>query len=233
MKTVLIPKGETVCYESLETERLIVQGCVKVTYGIHAKSISGNGTVIAGTVEADDIRAHSIESASVICKRLLAANVHTPELIASDSAAVSTFLSSAYVKTGKLTVAVGEIDQVEANTVINTGTRQRSLLGLLIVSALRCLWARLAVKPIHGTDSDTTDTAGEPAAIPAAPTPPKQETPEPEAPEPEAVDEELNRIINLFKLTRESGYTLRIVPGTPEENAPVFDFDTGRILRAA
>ena len=47
------------------------------------------------------------------------------------------------------------------------------------------------------------------------------------------MDEELNRVINLFKLAREQGYTLRLIPGTPEENAPVFDFDQGRIIRPA
>lgn len=31
MKTVYIPKGETVRYETLETDRLVVKGCLKVT----------------------------------------------------------------------------------------------------------------------------------------------------------------------------------------------------------
>jgi hypothetical protein len=47
------------------------------------------------------------------------------------------------------------------------------------------------------------------------------------------VDEELNRFINTFKLLRESGYTLKIIPGTPEETAPVFDFENQRIVRPA
>ena len=42
-----------------------------------------------------------------------------------------------------------------------------------------------------------------------------------------------SRIIGLFKLSREQGYTLKLVPGTPEENAPVFDFATERIIRPA
>lgn len=29
------------------------------------------------------------------------------------------------------------------------------------------------------------------------------------------------------------GYTLKLIPGTPEENAPVFDFENERILRPA
>ena len=51
--------------------------------------------------------------------------------------------------------------------------------------------------------------------------------------EPEALDEELNRIVGIFKLAREQGYTLKLIPGTPEENAPVFDFENERILRPA
>ena len=50
---------------------------------------------------------------------------------------------------------------------------------------------------------------------------------------PEPVDEELNRIVGIFKLAREQGYTLKLIPGTPEENAPVFDFEHERILRNA
>ena len=51
--------------------------------------------------------------------------------------------------------------------------------------------------------------------------------------EPVAVDEELNRIVGIFKLARELGYTLKLIPGTPEENAPVFDFENERIIRNA
>ena len=41
MKTVYIPKGETVHYESLVTEHLVVHGHLHVTYGIKAKTITG------------------------------------------------------------------------------------------------------------------------------------------------------------------------------------------------
>ena len=72
MKTVYIPKGETVRYETLETDRLVVKGCLKVTYGIKARSISGNGVITAGTVSADDICVGDLEATSVTCQRLIA-----------------------------------------------------------------------------------------------------------------------------------------------------------------
>ena len=49
----------------------------------------------------------------------------------------------------------------------------------------------------------------------------------------DADDFELQRMIGTFKLLRSKGYTLRILPGTPEENAPVFDFAAERIQPAA
>lgn len=98
MKTIYIPKGETIRYESLATEHLVVHGCLQVTCGITAKTITGYGTVHAGTVNADVIRVDDMDAGSIVCKRLLAKRVQSPEVFASESAAVSCFLSSAYVR---------------------------------------------------------------------------------------------------------------------------------------
>lgn len=72
MKTIYIPKGETVHYESLSTEHLIVEGTLEVTYGVVAKQIDGDGVIHAGTVEADIIRIRCIETARTVCRRLIA-----------------------------------------------------------------------------------------------------------------------------------------------------------------
>ena len=213
MKTVYIPKEETVRYETLETDRLVVKGCLKVAYGIKAKTISGGGMIIAGTVSADDIRVDDLEAASVTCQRLIAKRVQTPELFAFESAAVSCFLSSAFVATGKLTVALSEIDEVKADEVIHLKPRKRSLFRLLLASALRSFWTSLTARPVK---DEVMDADFEPVK--------KDEEP---------VDEELNRFIGMFKLARESGYTLKIIPGTPEENAPVFGTGSGTDIRPA
>lgn len=208
MKTVYIPKGETVRYETLETDRLVVKGCLKVTYGIKAKTISGGGMITAGTVSADDIRVDDLEAASVTCQRLIAKRVQTPELFAFESAAVSCFLSSAFVATGKLTVALSEIDEVKADEVIHLKPKKRSLFRLLLASALRSLWTHLTVPAARGKPVD---------AVPAAE---PQDAPAGESEE--TKDDELARLVAVFKLLRDSGYTLKILPGTPEENAPRF-----------
>ncbi len=212
MKTVYIPKGETVSYETLETEHLVVKGCLKVAYGIKAKTISGGGIITAGTVSADDIRVDDLETSSVTCQRLIAKRVQTPELFAFESAAVSCFLSSAFVATGKLTVALSEIDEVKADEVIHLKPQKRSLFRLLLASALRSFWTSLTART---QKAEVMDADFKPV---------KDEEP---------VDEELNRVIGMFKLSRESGYTLKIIPGTPEENAPVFGAGSEKDIRPA
>ena len=219
MKTVYIPKGETVRYESLMTEHLVVHGCLEVTRGIKARTIAGQGTINAGSIDADVIRVDDVEAGSIVCKRLLAKRVET----------------------GRLTVTLSEIDEVKAEEVVNLTPKKRTLFGTLLASLLRSFWTALTV---HGQKEPTVMTDACEAVPEGVTGSAREETQEPEAEqaapreeesavEPEAVDEELNRIVAIFKLAREQGYTLKLIPGTPEENAPVFDFENERILRPA
>lgn len=220
MKTIYIPKGETVSYEKLVTDRIVVKGCLKVLDGVKAKTISGNGTIYAGSVSADDVRADDLEAASVTCKRLIAKRVQTPQLIASESAAVSCYLAASYVETGKLTVAASEICEVKAEEIIHLTPKKRTLFGLLLVSALRSLWTWLTAPTAK---NEPMDAAWKPVAKEPVKTPEK-----PAEESPEKNDPELARMIAMFNFLRESGYTLKILPGTPEENAPAFDFTHGK-----
>ena len=244
MKTVYIPKGETVCYESLETEHLVVKGCLKVTYGISAKSVSGDGVLFAQTIHADDIRAREIDSGSVICKRLLADQVQARELIAVESAAVSTFLAAQTIKAGRLTVTVSEVDAVEAAEVINMDAKRRSLFGLLLISALRSLWTVMTMSPERksknrnemetqddddhrgGSNSGDDPVMREKIAKTVREIIEQQKASTAVKPEEEKQDFEMKRIQSIFKLLRDQGYTLQIIPGRPEDNAPILDFET-------
>ena len=232
MKTIYIPKGETVTYESLTTEHLVVEGCLKTAYGVKARTISGNGVISAESIAADVIRARELEANTIICKRLIAQRVEAPEVFASESAVVSCYLSAAYVDAGMVTVALSEVDTMNARQVINLAPKKRGLLATLVLSTLRAFWVRLTAPAAPVMDAEyepiADDDETEPDAEAAA-----SVAPEPENDAAEAQDEELNRFVNLFKLTRESGYTLRIIPGTPEENAPVFDMETEKIIRPA
>ena len=249
MKTVYIPKGETVNYESLVTDRLVVRGSIYVTGDIKARIICGDGVVHAGTVHADSIRVDELETAETVCRRLLAKRVYTPTLVASDCATVSCFLSSAYVETGKLTVAVSEIDQLKADEVVNLCPKKRGMLGTLLAAALRSFWVTLtaprAKKAPKAEAAAPAETA--PDEPPADLDPAVWEeiartvrelleqgrAAENHISSEEDEDFELKRVVSMYKLLREHGYTLRILPGTPEENAPTFDFESETILRPA
>ncbi len=257
MKTIYIPKGECVCYQSLTTEHLIVKGRLDVVDGIYAKQIDGDGLIFAGSIHADTIRADELDAGMIVCDKLLAKRVSAPEVFASSGMAISSFLSASYVETPKLTVAISEIDVVNAQEVINLPPKKRGLMGTLIASAWRSFWLSLVTKkeksvPMDADYVQVEDEASPNVADESTPEEEQEIAPElkeqiqktvcdimeqqknvDEANQMEQEDFELKRFIALFKMNRDSGYTLRIVPGTPEENAPVFDFDQETILRTA
>lgn len=233
MKTIYIPKGETVRHESLYADRIVVDGCLQVEHGLDAKVISGKGIIHAGKVTANIIRISTLDACTVMCKRLLADRVDAPEVFASESVTVSCVLFSCLVKTPKLTAAVCDVEELEATDVVKVPAKRRSLFGILLYTTLQSLWLALQAAMTRGEAIDADYEPVQPAE--------EESTEQPEETTPvqdadgtaEPVDEELNRMINLFKLAREQGYTLRLIPGTPEENAPVFDFDQERIIRPA
>ena len=247
MKTIYIPKGETVRYDTLATEHLIVKGFLQVTGDLKAKTISGSGVISAGSVSADRISIGELEAAAVISKRLIAKKVMAPEVFASESAAVSCFFSASYVETGKLTVSISEINDVKADEVVHPTSKKRSLFGTLLASVLRSFWTALTTPKTRGevldaeyvsaaaAEKDTKHDQEENVEIPVQ----KEEVEVTSgeivqrSEQEEESDLELKRIVAIFNLLRDEGYTLKIVPGTPEENAPVFDFPTERIIRPA
>ena len=187
MKTVYIPKGEIVRYESLMTEHLVVHGCLQVSNGIKARTITGQGTISAGTIDADVIRVDDVEAGSIVCKRLLAKRVQSPEVFASESATVSCFLSAAYVETGRLTVTLSEIDEVKAEEVVNLTPKKRTLFGTLLASLLRSFWIALTV---HGQKEPTVMTDACEAMPEGVTESTQEETQEPEAEQAAPCEEE-------------------------------------------
>lgn len=232
MKSIYIPKGQTAHYESLYADRIVVDGCLRVDHGLDAKVISGRGFIHAGKVSANIIRTGTLDACSVMCKHLMANRVDAPEVFASGSITVSCVLSACLVETPKLTVAVCEVEELKAKHVVKVPAKRWSLFGILFYTSLQALWLAIQAAMTRGTAIDADYEPVRPVEEATAEEPAPVEEVE-EAAEPEPVDEELNRVINLFKLSRDAGYTLRIVPGTPEENAPTFDVDSGQIIRPA
>ena len=247
MKTVYIPAGEAYHYETLITDNVIIHGYLNVTNGLKAKHISGKGFLLAGEVSADTIDINELECGTVICRRLLAQRVSVNEAMISESAAVSRFFSANYVKVPSLTVAVSEIGEADADEIVHLTPKPRGMILTLLLSMLRTFWLRLTASRPQGRFEKPRTETEEPSDTPED-TETKaniakivqevlaQQAAEKAACENDANDAddfELQRMIGTFKLLRSKGYTLRILPGTPEENAPVFDFAAESIQPAA
>ena len=251
MKSVYIPKGESESYGCLVIDNLVVNGHLNVENELKARHISGHGVITAGRISADDIAVDEIETSSVICKRLLAKRVSTAEVFASDCTVVSCFLEASYVETGRLTTALSTVSEVNADEVIRLTPRKRGMLLTLFLSALRSIWLALTAPPKEevetereeyaedgedGEDEDDTTDRDMREVISRTVREVMEEeirrTRQKEREE-DAADFELKRIVSIFKLLREQGYTLRMLPGTPEENAPVFDYENDELIRPA
>lgn len=234
MKTVYVPRGETVKYDSLYTENLVVDGYLYVSGDIKATNVSGRGFISADTISADIIRIGELETVTITCGSLIAKRVQTSELYASESVAASCFLAAEIVRADRLTVSVSEINSVDADEIINLVPKRRSLFGTLVASALRSLWARLTAPELAEPSLVQEETYDAPYRY-AEDVSEEFSVEEVEdlAAGDDPYDEELNRFVAMFKLARSSGFTLRIIPGTPEENAPVFDFDEEKIVYPA
>lgn len=242
MKTIYVPKGETVRYHDLYADRIIVDGCLRVECSLIAKNIGGNGAVHAGKVSANNIRTGYLDACSVLCKRLLAERVDAPEVFASECVVVSGVLSSCMVETPKLTAAIYEVEELKVKDLVSVQAKQRSIWAILFITTLQAIIAAISAKlsKVKAMDADyemvepdgeeTSTPAAHPTQVAAPAAPPAAES---SSKVTGPVDEELNRIVNLFLLSRKSGYTLRLIPGTPEENAPVFDFEQERIIQPA
>ena len=241
MKKVFIPAGESRSYETLVTEHLVVDGHLNVVNGLKAKTISGTGVITAGEVSADVCHIGELETATAIFRKLMARRVSAAEVFASDCACVTHFFSAAYVETGRLTMSVSEIDKVNADEII-TLQKQRGMFGALVASSLRAFWLDLTAPIDDYMDAEfepvdkSKDTSIDPAVQKEIARTVRQILAEQEkeaAASESDEDFELKRVISTFKLLRDKGYTLRILPKTPEENAPVFDLEKKQIIRPA
>ena len=241
MKKVFIPAGESRSYETLVTEHLVVDGHLNVVNGLKAKTISGTGVITAGEVSADVCHIGELETATAIFRKLMARRVSAAEIFASDCACVTHFLSAAYVETGRLTVSVSEIDKVKADEII-TLQKRRGMLGALLASSLRAFWLDLTApiddymdaefEPVDKSKDTPIDPAVQKEIARTVRQILKEQEKEASISEPDE-DFELKRVVSTFKLLRDKGYTLRILPKTPEENAPVFDLEKKQIIRPA
>ncbi len=225
MKTIFVPKGETVTYETLNTDVIIVHGCLEVTEDIHAAHITGKGVVHGGNIFADTITVRDLECATVTCEKLVAKRVTAAEVVASDEICVSCYLLASSVTTGFLTVAKSQIHRVMADEVINLQPKLGGLWWLMVRSYFQSLLLPMMIpadaidaeyEPLDNIPPDDTTTANPHKEIQAVVAQNVCNMMEKK----DEDDFELKRFTAMFKLFRNHGFTLKIIPNTPEENAP-------------
>ena len=157
-----------------------------------------------------------------------------------------------FLTAGEVSADIVDVTELECSTVICRRlmtSKPRGMLLTLLLSMLRTFWLRLTAsrsrgkfeKPRTKAPKDETADTPEDTELKANIAKVVQEVLAQQAAEKaacaddanEADDFELQRMVSTFKLLRSKGYTLRILPGTPEENAPVFDFAAESIQPAA
>lgn len=225
MKKLYIPKGETRHFESVESEHIIVKGCLKVDGAIKARHISGDGILEAGVISAKTVTAMDIEAAIITVEKLAAERVCAVEVHASESAVVSCRLEAQLVEAGKLTVADSEIGELRADDVVNLPAKKRGLVGTLLASWLRGLWASLFCRApkeskakADAMDADWTPQTAE-EAVPTGPA--ILSTTEKNMANADFEDDfEFKRLKALYQMTRGQGYYLRLVSMEPPAANP-------------
>lgn len=228
MKNLYVPEGETLHYETLACQNIVVDGVLQVDEALYSKTISGKGFLDAGTISARQVVAMDIECATLIADVLVAERVCAAEVILSGSAVVSCYLEAEYVEVPKLTVAKSNIGTLKAEDVINLSEKKRGIFGTLAAAFLNRLYLEvLRNAPVDApfvTANATEDDVGSDSQR-----------------QPERADEcvsdlnpdsgtymdadlendfEFKRLKAMYRLLKDYGYTLRIVNQEPPVPIP-------------
>ncbi len=212
MKELYIPRGKTLRYESLVCPSIVNDGTLIVEKDAKARHITGKGILKAGSISCRDLAAMDIEAATITTGTLTAERVCAAEVKVSNSMRVSCCLEAERVETPRLTVAVCEVGELEADKVVYLADREPNALLALLAGFFRWAWAKLRTHiPV---DADYEPVQDEPEAD-------GESTPEHEAPDDAAHHEDRNaelledfefkRLAAMYRLLKPYGYGLRLV----------------------
>ena len=212
MKNLYIPKGKTLRYEALACRNIVNDGVLIVESKIQARHISGKGVINAGSIACRSLSATDIDAAYITTGKLAAERVCASEVKVSGAAVVSCCLEAAYVVTPKLTVALSEVGEMDAQEVVNLPNKRRGILAALFAGFCRRLWMSLTHRlpmdakcaPVEQQQSDIMGYQN-------------RKFIDSEAPEgdPNAdlwQDFEFKRLAALYRLLKSEGYALRLAP---------------------
>lgn len=219
MKKLFVPRGESVAYQTIHTDELVVKGYLEVDDDIRARHISGDGIIVAGSISADTLVMDEVEAGVVTADKIVAHRMTAPEC-RGKVILVTGYLGAERVKAGKLTVGLSDIREVEADEVVNLSGKRHSLLGALVLSWLRCKWMDLRRRSENEkpqdpeqASSDTTDTgdATSSAGSGIVDLRPSADVAAKWDPE-DAEDFEFLRLKGLYSLLKDQGFALRLIP---------------------
>lgn len=219
MKKLFVPRGESVAYQTIHTDELVVKGYLEVDDDIRARHISGDGIIVAGSISADTLVMEEVEAGVVTADKIVAHRMTAPEC-RGKVILVTGYLGAERVKAGKLTVGLSDIREVEADEVVNLSGKRHSLLGALVLSWLRCKWMDLRRRSENEkpqdpeqASSDTTDTgdATSSAGSGIVDLRPSADVAAKWDPE-DAEDFEFLRLKGLYSLLKDQGFALRLIP---------------------
>jgi len=233
-KVMYIPKGQTVAFDNLYCENLIVLGTLIVRGRLVARNIrSTKGHICASSISAKSLVGNTVDADVIVVDRLIANQVDALEIRVTENMAASSFVKADLLKAGKVTLADSEIGDLQSDDVTYLTAKKRGLLGTLFASSMRAFWFYLSGQGVEPV-ADEEETVKEPEAEASseataeADTTPSDET-APETTEGSILsdDEEFLRIKMMYIVAKEAGYTLQLIPSEPQPDGaanPDFQF---------
>ena len=163
MRKIFIPHGETITHDCLYTDRIILNGVLRISGKLSAKTIVGNGVIEAGEIVCDDLRADQVTADCITAKRIATNKLFVKyECRATDAVAVKDYATAKYLSTGTLSVTLSDIPACDADKVIII-KKKSSLVGLLWASWWRSLYLSL----FHSGKKAAPKAGNKPIPIPA------------------------------------------------------------------
>lgn len=211
MKNLYIPKGKTLHYETLSCQDIVNDGVLEVEGTLHARNIIGKGIIDAGTISARNVAVMDVECAAMIGETLTAERVCAAEVKLSISATVSCYLEAEYVEVPKLTVAKHSIGTLKAEDVVTLPEKKRGIAGTLLAGFFRRLWLSLSRRiPMDAEYVQIKEPEAKDAQAPQEKIGAQAQADTNMADADLEDDFEFKRLKAMYRLLRESGYTLRI-----------------------
>lgn len=147
MKKVFVPKGEVVCHNCLYTEKLVVNGVLRVSGKLSAGEITGNGVIEAREIICDGLRMGTVTADFVTAKKIAVQKLFVQfECRASGRIVVSDYVTAGYISTTAISMSLSDICACDAEEIITLPRKKRSLLILLWAS----WWRSLTLELFHG-----------------------------------------------------------------------------------